>query len=41
MIESLREIVNILALDAGAPALLEFLTTAKQHRDRLRPAPLP
>ena len=33
MIESLREIANILARDAGAPALLEFLTLAKHRRD--------
>ena len=36
MIESLREIANILARDAGDPALLEFLTLAKNRRDTLR-----
>ncbi len=32
MIESLREIANILARDAGDPALLEFLKLAKHRR---------
>ena len=36
MVESLREIANILARDAGDPALLEFLKLAKHRRDTLR-----
>ena len=35
-IESLREIGNILARDPADPAVLQFLTRAKQHRDALR-----